>query len=341
MPIGALVFLTPSAALVGLAFLVPLAALVRRERVAARVRGHLGLRRPNTLRLLARPLALIAVGALVAAAAAQPAIRKSASVPMRADAEIYLTFDVTRSMLARQALDQPVRLERARVLSQEIHAGLLDVPTGVATLTNRMMPLLFPTSDERGVSAVLGSSVRIMQPQPARLTAPRATQLGVLTLAADRSYYNPEAKRRALVVFSDLDTDYFSLEATLRLLRAHDIEPFVVRVAQPGEQIFDVKGNPLAYRPSSTVSVGQLRRAGWHAFEESEANRVVSEVETYLGTGTMRGNGLLQSQRNIATYVALLALLFVACLTLPGVRLLVSSERRRGVPARARAPRPT
>jgi hypothetical protein len=333
MPIGALVFLTPSAALVGLAFLVPLATLVWRERVGFRARAHLGLRRPNAIRLLARPVGLLLLGALVAAAAAQPAIRKSASVPMRADAELYLTFDVTRSMLARSALDKPVRFERARVLAREIHGGLLDVPTGVATLTNRMMPLLFPTGDERGVSAVLANSVRIMQPQPARLTAPRATQLGALTLAADRSYYNPEAKRRALVVFSDLDTDYFSLEATLKLLRDHDIEPFVVRVAAAGEQIFDEKGRVLAYRPTSTVSVAQLKRAGWHAFQENEAQRVVSEVKTYLGTGTMRGNGLIQSQRNVAMYVALLALLLVAALTVPGLRKVTRLPTRAPRPA--------
>jgi hypothetical protein len=334
MPIGALVFLSPSAALVGLAFLVPLTMLAWRERVGSRARRQLGLQRPSRVRVLARPLALVVLGALVGVTAAQPAIRRSASVPMRADAELYLTFDVTRSMLARQALDEPVRLERSRALAREIHAGLLDVPTGVATLTNRMMPLLFPTGDERGVSAVLANSVRIMQPQPARLTAPRATQLGVLTLAADRSYYNPEAKRRALVVFSDLDTDYFSLEATLKLLRAHDIEPFVVRVAAAGEQIFDQKGQPLSYRSVSTVSVAQLRRAGWHAFEENQAQRAVSEIQAYLGTGVMRGNGLIQSQRNITMYLALLVLALVAALTVPGLRLV-------GGATRARAPRPT
>lgn len=319
MPLGSVVFLTPAGALVGLAFFLPLGALVWRERRGFQARRHLGLQRPNLATLVARPLALAVLGAVVAAAAAQPAIRTSASVPMRADAEIYLTFDVTRSMLARRSLDGPVRLERARVIAREIHGGLLDVPTGVATLTNRMMPLLFPTGDERGVSAVLANSVRIMQPQPARLTAPRATQLGVLTLAADRSYYNPEARRRALVVFSDLDTDYFSLEATLKLLRDHQIEPFVVRVAAAGEQIFDAQGRALAYRPASTVSVAQLRAAGWHAFEESQSQRTISEIKGYLGVGAMQENGLIESEKSIAMYVALVALLLVAALTVPGL----------------------
>ena len=94
---------------------------------------------------------------------------------MRADAELYLTFDVSRSMLAASSPSGVVRFERARSLGRRIHAALQDVPTGVATLTNRMMPLLFPTGDERGVTAVIDHSLRIMQPQPAFLTAARAT----------------------------------------------------------------------------------------------------------------------------------------------------------------------
>jgi hypothetical protein len=329
MPVvGTIVFLTPSAALVGLAFLAPLLALAGRERAGARVRASVGLASPGAARRLVRPLALVTLGALVAATAAQPAIRKDVSVPMRADAEVYLTFDVTRSMLARSSPAGTPRFERARALATEIHEGLVDIPTGVATLTNRMMPLLFPTGDERGVSAVLANSLRIMQPRPARLTAPRATQLGALTLAADRSYYNPEARRRALVVFSDLDSDFFSLQATLKLLRDHQIEPFVVRVAAVGEAIFAANGRPLDYRATSTVSVSELRQAGWHAYEERQALRVISEVRGYLGEGEMRENGLVESERSIAMYVAVLAFVLVGALTIPTLRLASRAPRR-------------
>lgn len=175
---------------------------------------------------------------------------------------------------------------------------------------------------------MLARSVRIMQPRPARLTAPRATQLGSLTLAADRSYYNPEARRRALVVLSDLDTDFFSLEATLELLRDHHIEPFVVRVAVAGESIFAANGRPLAYHPASTVSVAQLRRAGWHAFEEREATGAISAIREYLGTGEMQANGLVESERSVAVYVALLALALVAALTIPVLRMVARAPLR-------------
>ena len=327
LPLADLVFLTPRAALVGLAFIVPLVTLAIRERAYARVRGTLGLGLPGPVRVLARPLALIALAALVAATAAQPAVRATDSTPVRSDAELFLTFDVSRSMQATGAPGDVVRLERARALGRRVHEALSDVPTGVATLTNRMMPLLFPTGDERGVTAVIDHSVRLMQPQPAALTAARASSLAALTLAADRSYYNPSARKRVLVVFSDLDSDFFSLEGTLRLLRQQRIEPVLVRVAAPGEQIFDAAGRPNAYVSVSTVSVDGLRRAHWHAFEETESARLVSEIRSYLGPGPMRGSGLVESQRNLAPWFALAALALTAALVFPALRA--------GLPAQA------
>jgi len=315
-----LVFLTPQAALVAVAFLVPLAALGVRQRSGTRVRRSLGLGHPGRGRALARLAGIAALAALVAAAAAQPAIRHVDHTRVRANAEMYLTFDVTRSMYATSSPGGTIRFERARAIGRRVHRALTDVPTGVATLTNRMMPLLFPTGDERSVEAVLAHSLKIMQPQPAFLTAARASQLGSLTLAADRSYFNPEARTRVLVVLSDLDSDFFSLVGTLRLLRRHRIEPFLVRVARPGERIFDAQGRPEAYTSVSTVSVAALRAAGWHAYEENEPGRLVTDVRAYLGNGATRPSGIVESQRTLAPALALLALLVTLALTAPTLR---------------------
>ena len=202
-----------------------------------------------------------------------------------------------------------------------------------------MMPLLFPTGDERGVTAVIDHSLRIMQPQPAALTAARASSLAALTLAADRSYFNPSARKRALVVFSDLDSDFFSLEGTLRLLRQQRIEPFLVRVAAPGERIFDAAGRPNAYVSESTVTVDGLRRARWHAFEEDESARLVAEIRSYLGRGPVEASGLVESQRSLAPWLALAALALTAALVFPALRALprtrpsvVSVDPARDVP---------
>ena len=329
-PLAQIVFLTPRAALVAIAFVAPIVMLAIRERSGRRVRSNLGLRRPGLVHLLVRPAGLVCLAALVAVTAAQPAVRNTDETPMRADAELYLAFDVSRSMLATSTPGGVVRMERARALGRYLHAALADLPTGVATLTNRMMPLLFPTGDARSVTAVLDHSLRIMQPRPERLTAARASSLATLGLAADRSYFNPSSRKRVLVVFSDLDSDFFSLAGTLALLRNHSIEPFVVRVADPGERVFDSTGRAYSYVSESTVTVDALRRANWHAFEEDEQARLVSEVRSYLGQGPLVESGRIESQRNLAPLLALAALVLTAALVLPALRAGLLARARAG-----------
>jgi len=319
-PLAEIVLLTPRAALVGLAFAVPLVAVGIRERAGSRVRARIGLARPRRASLAAHAVGLVALAALVSATAAQPAIRETSSAPVRSDAELYLAFDVSRSMLAMSAPGAVSRLERARALGLTVAAAGGGVPTGVATLTNRLMPLLFPTGDERSVNAVLIHSLRIMQPRPVIYTTARESSLSALGLAADRSYFDPTARKRVLVVFTDLDTDPFSLEGTLADLRKHRIEPFLVRVARPGERIFDSRGRPYAYISRSTVTVAALRQASWHAFEENQPTQLVAAIRSYLGQGPVTPSVLAESQRNLAPLIALVALAVAAALLVPALR---------------------
>jgi hypothetical protein len=316
---SSLVLLTPWAALVGLAFAAPLAALALRERRDARLRSLIGLRAPGRARASLRALGLVALAAVVAATAAQPALRDVGGERMRTDAEIYLAFDVSRSMLASATPRGANRLDRAIDVGKRLHAGLTEFPTGVATITNRMMPLLFPIPDRRGVTAVLERSVAIAQPAPARLTTPRATQLGAMTLAANRTYFGKDAERRALIVLSDLDTDGFGLDGTLAALRRSRIEPFLVRVAAPGELIFDPAGRPEPYRSSSTLAVSMLRSAGWRAYESTQVDRAIADVRAHLGAGPARPSGVVRSQRMLAPVLGLAALALVALLTVPSL----------------------
>jgi hypothetical protein len=327
-PIGALVVLSPWAALVGLAFILPLAALVLRERRDARLRAVLGLLAPTRRLRLLRALGIAVAGLLVAAAAAQPTLRDTGGAQMRSDVELYLAFDVSRSMGATASPGARNRLDRSLALARRLHGGLQDVPTGVATLTTRMLPLLFPIMDGRGVPAVLGGSVALMQPPPTALTTPRASQVGAITLAAHRTYFSRSARRRALVVFSDLDSDEFGLSGTLTTLRRARIEPFVVRVAAPGDRLFASDGRPDAYRSTSTLAVSQLRGAGWHAYEESQLERLARDVQQFLGTGPTRRSGVVESQRPLASVLGLAALAAVAALTLPSLLAGITAGRR-------------
>ena len=185
-----------------------------------------------------------------------------------------------------------------------------------------MMPLLFPTGDARGVTAVIDHSLRIMQPRPASAhRGPRELTRRRSTLAADRSYFNPSARKRVLVVFSDLDSDFFSLEGTLRLLRKHTDR--AVPRPRRGSRRADLRRRrpPVRLRlrehgDGRTVSAAR----SWHAFEENEAARLVTEIRSYLGRGPVGESGLVESQRNLAPWLALAALALTAALVLPALR---------------------
>ena len=94
-------FLSPGAALVGLAIILALGVLVAAERRSRRMARALGL--PPQRRRAAVPVAvaLALTGAIVALAAAQPVVSAVRTKEARTDAEVIFIFDITRSMLAQ------------------------------------------------------------------------------------------------------------------------------------------------------------------------------------------------------------------------------------------------
>ena len=100
-----------------------------------------------------------------------------------------------------------------------------------------------------------------------------------------------------------------------------------MRVAKPGEQIFDAHGRPEAYISVEHGDGRSAAAAGWHAYEEGESARLVSEIRTYLGRGPVEESGLVESQRTLAPWFALAALALAAALVFPALRA--------GFPARA------
>src|SRR5829696_9187724 len=115
-------FLTPLGAVFAVSVLAPLALLVLRERRARRLRKVLALRQPPLRAQVPLVLALVAVPALVALAAMQPVVETTRTVRERADAEAFVVFDVSRSMLAAAEPGAPTRLERARHAAEELRA---------------------------------------------------------------------------------------------------------------------------------------------------------------------------------------------------------------------------
>ena len=161
-------FLTPTAGLVGLvgvlALLVLRAALRRSDALCA-VLGLAPDRRHRTLR---ESLPLVAIALLLAFAAAQPVVSTRQAREGRQGVEVITVVDVTRSMLARRSPSEPTRLDRARKLSKHVRAQLTDVEFGLASITDRVLPHLFPTLSLNSYAATIDRAIGIERPPPDR-----------------------------------------------------------------------------------------------------------------------------------------------------------------------------
>ena len=154
---------TPLGALVALGGLVPLAVLVvGRQRLQA-LCALLGLRPPSERTTVPTHVAVVALVALLGLAAAQPVAARRTTTNGRADAEAFFVFDVSRSMGARMP-GSPSRLDRAKGDAKRLRAALPGLPVGIASLTDRLLPHLFPSVSLNTFNATLDGSLGIDRP---------------------------------------------------------------------------------------------------------------------------------------------------------------------------------
>lgn len=286
---GSLSFLTPLGALVALAGLLPLALHVLRERRAREVRRTLGVPEPApgpTRSLLA---ALVALPLLAGIAAAQPVLDRAKPRLERLDAEILFAFDTTRSMHASGGARQPTRFDRARDLADDVRAAFPRVRAGAITVTDRVLPHLFPTIDGSSFRATVARSIAVERPPPAG-SAARATDLNALAAVARHAYFSPTARTRLLIVLTDGESRRVQgrLPAALRRER---IRTIFVHVWAADESIFVTSRPERAYRPDpgSRRTLDRFAAAvDGSVFSESEVAGAIRRARTELGSGPTR-----------------------------------------------------
>jgi hypothetical protein len=309
MPLASFTFLTPVGAVLVLAVALPLLGLAIANRRVADVRARLGLRAPQGVRAWAAVVALAAVPVLLALAAMQPAVRTHEGARVRTDAETLFVFDTSRSMLASAGPDRPSRLARAKALALRMRAAIPSVPSGVATLTDRALPDLFPTEDAATFGSTVRDAVGIERPPPAQ-TDSVVTTLRPLADVATQGFFTPAVPHRVAVVFTDGEARPDASPA--RQLLSEHVQVVFVHVWRPGERIFDRGKSESAYRPdpNSGAVLRQLAAsADGLALEEPEAAKAVDAVRSALGTGPTAERGVRPRTRPLAPFVAAAALL--------------------------------
>jgi hypothetical protein len=294
--------LSPSGLLLALTVALPLAALVLALRRADGVRSRLRLPAPRGGGARVEGAALAAVVALLALAAAQPAWTSTETRRVRSDAEAFLVVDISRSMLAARP-GGPTRLARAKAEALEVGRSLRDVPLGVATLTDRVLPNLFPTPDGGAVAQTVRRAVTAERPPP-REVGVRATSLAALGEAAGANLFS--ARRKLLIVLTDGETRPYAEAATARRLRSAGISLVFVHFWQRDERL------EPAYRtdPSSRAALaGLAAAAGGAVVAEGDPGAVARAAREALGAGPEAPRGVEERVTPLAPWTALAALI--------------------------------
>lgn len=284
-------FLSPLGALFSLTAAIPLLALLHTERRGRRVRTALGARGPGRRALAPVAIALVLLPVLVGVAAAEPVLVRRQLVRERSDAQAFFVFDTSRSMLASAGPGLPNRLARAERIARGLEQALGDVPVGIASMTDRTLPDLMPTTDGSLFAHTLRESVGIDEPPPDRpYGLGRSTNLTALVPVATSGFYSPGAAHRLLVVFTDGEAQPVSA-ALGHLAPLRRLSLLFVHVWARGERIFDHSGRADPnYRadPRSSGLLGAAAEAtdgsvfGEHqlAAIEAQARRAVGRRAT-------------------------------------------------------------
>ena len=207
-------------------------------------------------------MALALVPALVGVAAAQPVIVRQQPYAQRGDAQAFFVFDTSLSMSARSAPGAASRLVRAKREALQLGARLGDMPVGIASMTDRTLPVLMPTTDLGLFDRTVRQSIAIDRPPPSQQYSGRATTLSAIASMAQTQFFPPGVTHPIVVVFTDGESSRLPTDFQYTLDQPTQIVPFLVHVSAPGEHVY-VKGKVderYVEDPSSTASLDAFAR---------------------------------------------------------------------------------
>lgn len=317
-------FLTPRGAVLAVVVVVPLLAhfLVRRR--ARRVRGVIGLVEPSSGPHLVALVAVLTVGTLLALAATQPVLERTKPTRVRTDAEALVVLDISRSMLARRGAAAPMRIERAKSAAIVLRSALSEVPVGIASLTDRVLPHLFPSADRRAFERTLMYSLGIERPPPRSAFATNATNIESLASIRTQRYFSAASRKLLVLVLTDGETRPVAA-ARLRALfrRPPVIEVVFLRFWDADERVYSAGVPEPEYLPdpsSGAVLAGIAGSMSGSVYAEAEVGKASRRARELIGSGPTVVRGEFAGRIALAPYL-------VAAALLPLALLLVRRER--------------
>lgn len=313
-----LTFLTPFGALLSVGVLIPLVALLFARRRARHVRGALAMSEPARRGAIVALAALVFVSVLLGLAATQPIVEQTTRFEVRTDAEAFVVIDVSRSMLARREVGSTTRLMRAKNAASELRTSLGSVPVGIASLTDRVLPHLFPSADVDVFEATLERAIGIERPPPGGTSRTRATKLDALTSVRSLHFFSPTAKQRLLVVLTDGETVPVNrLRLARQLLRAPAIDTVFVQFWSERERVYTRRAAEPQYAPDPSARSlldGVAEAIDGSVYSEQGVDAAARKARALVGNGPTVGDGDRQDPIALAPYLSVAAFLPLALL---------------------------
>jgi len=303
--------LTPLGALFALTALVPLAVYRRREARAQRARSALGLEGPSRRSRAAHVAALVVVCGLLGLAAAQPVVATTRTVPERTDAQVFVVVDTSRSMLASAGAEAPTRFDRAREYALRLRDELPEVPLGLASMTDRVLPHLFPTTNRKVFAQTLETSIGVERPPP-RIGAVTVTSLDALVSIPKYGYFAPAAEKRVLVVLTDGESRPLEQDLAEAFRRRNPVRTVFVHVWDEGERIYNAGVAEAGYSPDtgSRELLGTLAASiDGEVVDEGSVGELAGVVRGFLGSGPTIDREHEGTRRSLMPWVTLAAFL--------------------------------
>jgi hypothetical protein len=301
-------FVSPRGALVAVGAFVPLVALVVVRLRAARARRTLGLAEPRAAGLVPAVVAILATALFLGLAAAQPVVQETTDVRVRTDAEGFVVLDVSRSMLARQGAEGVPRIERAKVAARVLREALPELPMGVASLTDRTLPHLFPSIDQDVFAATLDRSLAIEQPPPRSSFATTATALDALVTVRTHRYFSADLRKRLLIVLTDGESQPVAGARLGELFRREPaIDVIFVHLWDAAERVYAAGAPEPQYEPDSSARLvldGLANLLTGHVYGEGEVAEAAAKGRELLGDGESVVRGTRTGEIALAPFMA-------------------------------------
>jgi hypothetical protein len=263
-------------------------------------------------------------------------VREQHTQRERRDAQLMFVVDNSRSMLASQGRHGTPRWQRAIAAAEQIHAALPDVPVGVVALSDRLLPYLFPTTQEQVLHLVLHDAYAVDRPLPTTQTQ-WTTNLGAIGALAN-GYFVDDVAKKVAVVLTDGETRTYSPFTLAQDLQGKGIGLVYVRIWNEKERIYRAGGKLERYEPISPSVLGFAQTGDARLFQEADLGKAIQDIRKRFGSGPTHEVATSSRNVSIGAQLALLALCALLLATVPGGRL--PGLRRRQAPAAPTRSRP-